>query len=475
MGVVYYDFCMIWISFKQSLVAGVLVVGGLFILPTLASACGDAIIEMVKSGPARANPGDVIVYTLTGTVTSGVGFSTVIDRIPKGLTFNPGMSYPACHLGFGDASLVACNFTAPAVGQSFSWPVAFNVPANPTQCVVANQVTSGTSIYSSGNRTSNTVITQINCVSPSPPPPPPPGSTPTPSPSPEETPGPTPTPKQEAQLSIDKVDNRENNSTQRGDMITYKFTVKNNGEADIQDLEINDAVPAGFGIDKKSVTSGATFVGQNIRWAGVNLAAGQSRSFTVKVKVTEAAALKGLCNVVTAKSDDHGLSAKDQECVQVKKPPEVKQAIIKAPKAVPVSAKTGGVLTTAIFVALVAAVSAVVWQLKRRGVRIPINWLGGTIIVGITAIVLFVFGGSWIKTQVAFKPSGPTCNCTCQGQDENLLCVDPAGAEGAQCSSYAWRMPAPGSEISLCKALQGLECSFDGVNIGTVTDCNGSS
>lgn len=439
-------------------------------LPTLAHACIVYDLPMTKSGPASVQPGGVVVYTVT--VTNSHASKpipvTMTDSIPSGLTFNSAQSSPGCRLlgstkvlcSLGDAS---ASVLAP--GQTVAVKVAFNVPSNPAQCVIENQAKAGAFVppRDGAQGVSNTVTTQINCVTSTPPPP---GSTPTPT-SP-------PTPKEEAKLSIDKVDNRDNNATQRGDIITYKITVKNSGEVDIQDLEINDAVPAGFEIDKKSVTSGATFVGQNIRWAGVALAAGGSKSFTVKVKVTEAAALKGLCNQVTATSADHGLSAKDQECIQVKKPPEVKQAIISVPKAVPVSAKTGGVLTTAMTVALVAAAGAVVWQLKQRGIKIPVNWLGGTIIVGAVAIILFGLGGSWIKSQVAFKLPGPICSCVCQGSDENLLCADPVGALPAQCNSFAYTMPAPADDAALCEAFQGTQCSFDGVNIGTVADCNGS-
>ncbi|GAB4461397.1 MAG: hypothetical protein Kow0070_18910 [Anaerolineales bacterium] len=71
--------------------------------------------------------------------------------------------------------------------------------------------------------------------------------------------------------------------------ITYTVTVTNTGAADLTGIQLTDTIPPGMSF--VSASGGGAFSGGQITWAPFSLAAGASTSFTVELKVADAASL----------------------------------------------------------------------------------------------------------------------------------------------------------------------------------------
>lgn len=166
-------------------------------------------------------------------------------------------------------------------------------------------------------------------------------ATPTPSISP--SPSPTPVIKiKEKGLKISKTDHKT--LLRPGNNDAYEIVVQNTGEIDFHDLDIVDTLPSNLTI--QSVGQGGAVSGKKVTWTGVELNAGESKKFTINVKVNANTANNtNLHNVVTATTNDNDLSddATDDTLVQVI--PQVKGITTVVPPApvqpVPVSARTG--------------------------------------------------------------------------------------------------------------------------------------
>lgn len=88
-----------------------------------------ADLSISKTGPATTTKGAVISYTVT-VVNHGPDTAPNVqvgDTIPAGLIFNASASNPACQ---SNGTLVNCTQASLANGQSISFTIAFNVPAN---------------------------------------------------------------------------------------------------------------------------------------------------------------------------------------------------------------------------------------------------------------------------------------------------------------------------------------------------------
>lgn len=173
--------------------------------------------------------------------------------------------------------------------------------------------------------------------SPTPSPSPKPTPSPTPKPTPSPTPSPTPTPEVKVlrkELSVRKTDNHD--ITRPGHTLTYVVTVENTGEIDIRDLEVMDTLPAQVTV--KNISDGGKQSGTTITWQGISLDAVSTKTFkyTVQVK-NDTADKKVICNLVSAKSNDHDLSESTKDCTTVKVLPQVAGTKV----SVPITAKTG--------------------------------------------------------------------------------------------------------------------------------------
>lgn len=135
-------------------------------------------------------------------------------------------------------------------------------------------------------------------------------------------------------LSLEKTDNRSHDLTRRRHTFTYTLTVENTGHNDIHDLKITDAIPGAFTIE--SVSGDGKIDGQTVRWTNVILEAGEKKSFTIMVRVDHDAPLTEVCNTASAKSEDHGLSVSDGDCITVARQSEVKGVTAKKTVVTPV-------------------------------------------------------------------------------------------------------------------------------------------
>lgn len=99
-------------------------------------------------------------------------------------------------------------------------------------------------------------------------------------------------------------------------------------------------------------------------------------------------------------------------------------------------------------------------------------WWGGAIIVLAILILLLGVDQNWLKSQARLGSSEQTtCQCTCRGADDNLVCADPAGAPSAECRNYSYDLFTPGGNCDVYTD-ENVACSPDGVTFGTVVSCN---
>lgn len=167
---------------------------------------------------------------------------------------------------------------------------------------------------------------------------------PTPTPSPSPSPTPTPEVKKEAKLEVEKTDHRT--VTRPDHTLTYTITVKNSGEKDLHDVVVEDKVPGQLTV--LGASNGAKINKNTVRWEGIKLESGQSKTFTIDAKVKSNTPNNHvLHNVVTAKSDDEGVNdnATDDTTVIREQVKGIVQ-VIEKPVPVPVTARTGAGLTT---------------------------------------------------------------------------------------------------------------------------------
>lgn len=246
--------------------------------------CGSGQVDVVKTGPASATPGETISYTITATNNTGrkVTGVQVIDSFSGGLTYVAAGSTAGC---VESGSAVRCAGSDYAPGQSKSFTLLFRVPDNAgCNLKIVNQASLHCPNAPSGT---SKVTTKVACA---------------------------PTPKPQCSDGIDndgdgKVDypadpgcdgpddNDESNpvlsitktgasTTSPGGEIDYTITVTNSGTAAATGVNVTDPVPAQLEyVQAGSSTECSLQAGPAVHCSGFDIPAGGSRSLVVKFKV----------------------------------------------------------------------------------------------------------------------------------------------------------------------------------------------
>ncbi|MFJ2753617.1 DUF6923 family protein, partial [Streptomyces sp. NPDC087297] len=192
-----------------------------------------------KSGPASANEGDQVAYTIKVTnngPANSTGY-TLTDPIPPGL-LNPATSTPGCTIAGG---VLTCTGGALAAGASTNIILTGTAGPGITKITNTTTVTGNEPDPVPGNNT-DTVETPL-------------------------TPKPT-----EVDLAVDKTGPA---SAQVGDPIAYTIKVTNNGPAASSGYTLTDQIPTGL-LNPATSTPGCTIAGGVLTCTGGPLAAGGS-------------------------------------------------------------------------------------------------------------------------------------------------------------------------------------------------------
>jgi uncharacterized repeat protein (TIGR01451 family) len=230
-----------------------------------------ADVTVAKLGPASAQTGSVISYTVTATNNSGINAATnvtVTDTLPAGTTFigTPPTS-PSCLLA--TPTTVECTLgNIPANGSS-SVTIQVNAPANvPVGGKITNNVSVGST--NDSNAANNTASWDTDITSPAVPPclrvnPPPECFSSDPS----------------ADLVVTKVDTAD--PVVAGDDITYTITVRNNGPSDAAGVTVTDTIPSGTTLVSAVSSTGTCSSTSPISCSIGTLPSGASATVTVVV------------------------------------------------------------------------------------------------------------------------------------------------------------------------------------------------
>ena len=174
-----------------------------------------ADVSVAKNGPATVSRGNILTYTITAT-NNGPDTATnvtVTDTVPAGLSFNAGGSSTACVLV---GSTVTCSLSTLTSGASQTVSIAFDVP-NTVVCNSSIQnsavVTASQQDPVTGNNTSNTVFTTVEC------------------------------PVAQTDLEVVKAGR---DRIPRNETIIYMIQALNRGPDEAPDVQIRDTIPAGL-------------------------------------------------------------------------------------------------------------------------------------------------------------------------------------------------------------------------------------
>jgi len=207
-------------------------------------------LSITKIGPATAQKGGTITYTLTATNHGPDTANNVVvaDTTPVGLIFNAGLSDPACVLQGPD---VLCNNVSLVSGQSVSYIVVFDVQ----QTAICNQnidnqasVSTSSTDLNPVNNTSQLISTIVQC------------------------------PVLGADLSIVKTGPAT--APQNG-TVTYSLTATNHGPDTAQNVVVSDPIPAGLTFNAGASDQDCVQQGTDILCNSVSLINGASRTFLV--------------------------------------------------------------------------------------------------------------------------------------------------------------------------------------------------
>ncbi|WP_308296690.1 DUF11 domain-containing protein [Streptomyces sp. ISL-44] len=197
-----------------------------------------------KTGPASAQVGDPVTYTIT-VINNGPDNSTgwtLTDAVPAGLQ-NASTSTPGCTIAGG---VLTCTGGPLAAGASAT--VTLTGTAGPGITSITNTaVVDGNEPDPNTNNNTDTVTTPV-----------------------------TPAPAQ-VDLAVDKTGPA---SAQAGDPVTYTIKVTNNGPDASTGWTLTDAIPAGLQ-NASTSTPGCTIAGGVLTCTGGPLAAGASATITL--------------------------------------------------------------------------------------------------------------------------------------------------------------------------------------------------
>ena len=230
-----------------------------------------ADVTIAKSGPATANAGEVIAYTLTAGNAGPSDASSVVltDILPAGLLFESlvvpaGWSCTAPPTG--TAGTITCDSTLLVVGGTAVFTVSVRVPQSATGTTQTNaaHIESDAPDLLPGND-DDEVDTLI-------------GSS--------------------ADLRVTKTGPA---TAAPGDTIAYTIAVANDGPSDAINVTVSDPVPAGTTFVLMTAPGGWTCSGGNFPCSIATLPAGASASFTLQTAIS-AAAQPGTSITNTAKA-----------------------------------------------------------------------------------------------------------------------------------------------------------------------------
>ncbi len=117
-----------------------------------------------KSGPATANPGDNVTYTLTiaNDGPDAAENATLTDVIPAGMTFvslaEPGLPWVCTTPAVGAGGTVQCTNAAFAAGGSATFTLVVNIPSATAPGTVFSNVATGSSDTFEGNEENNSAV-----------------------------------------------------------------------------------------------------------------------------------------------------------------------------------------------------------------------------------------------------------------------------------------------------------------------------
>ncbi|MBU0457897.1 DUF11 domain-containing protein, partial [Patescibacteria group bacterium] len=214
----------------------------------------EADLFVTKVGPSTVLQGTSISYTITSTNNGPDSAQGVIvtDTIPSGLTFNSGASSFDCSQQGGN---IVCNNFNLSNGASRQFVVTFDVSASYT-CggTIQNQASVSTSTIDpvSGNNTSSTVATTVDCLP-------------------------------EADLSISKTCPA---NVMQGNTVSYTLETTNHGPNTATNVVVADVIPAGLTFNSGASSVNCIQQGGSILCNNFSLTNGSSRSFTVVFNVS---------------------------------------------------------------------------------------------------------------------------------------------------------------------------------------------
>lgn len=238
-------------------------------LPSAHAADADLSVS-IATPVANILKGDLISYKLT-VLNSGSATATsftLTDAVPAGLTFDSASA--GCSL---NGSEVTCLSGKLAVGAVRTYVIKFTTASAACGAVVTNSA----SVFSAAdtnasNDTSNTVSTTVACPD----------------------------------LSIVKSAPA---SVAKGDILSYKISVKNNGPSVAQTFTLTDVIPAGLTFS--SAVTGCTFDGSSSVTCSARLAAGTTRNFLLKFSTAPAACGAVINNTASVSSSVDPNAAND--------------------------------------------------------------------------------------------------------------------------------------------------------------------
>jgi uncharacterized repeat protein (TIGR01451 family) len=234
-----------------------------------------ADMSVIKTGPATANAGTVISYTITVTNngTNPAINATLTDNTPVGTTFaslaSPGGWICTAPPANGTGA-INCTIGSMAVGSAV-FTLNVNGPAAPATVSNTASVSSSSTDNTPGNNNSTANTNVINT----------------------------------ADLSINKTATA---TAAQGTNVTYNITLTNNGPNPATTVSLTDALPANTTFVSTAQNSGPAFsctnptVGTNgtVTCTNASLASGATATFTITAAVSASAPLGTLNNTANA-------------------------------------------------------------------------------------------------------------------------------------------------------------------------------
>ncbi|MDP6575091.1 MAG: hypothetical protein QF755_01185 [Candidatus Peribacteraceae bacterium] len=275
----------------------------------------DLMIE--KTGPATANAGGTVIYSLRVTNNGPDTAANVVaaDPIPAGLTFNAGLSDPACVQQGTD---ILCNNTSLVNGGIRNYTVVFDVPGNYT-CggTISNSASVSTSSTDPvpANNQSGPVTTTVNCPQP------------------------------QADLTVTKSGPANVN---QGSTVSYVLTAINLGPDTATNVVVSDPIPAGLVFNAGLSDPACVQQGTDILCDNLNLANGASHAYTVVFDVPQTVACNSVvpnqASVSTSTTDPNSTN-NQSSIVNTTVLCPVNQSDLSITKTGPATAQKGGTIT----------------------------------------------------------------------------------------------------------------------------------